>query len=270
MKSMKLMLCAAAATLAFGSAAMAQDTTPPASAAPGANPATPAAAPAAPAPAYTVAFNFAATNDYLFRGLSQTSGQYAFSGGVDVTAGQLYVGTWESKVNFGPTAGDPTNSTSVEYDLYAGWRPTVGKVALDFGVIRYGYVGEPTKAKYTYWEGKALASYASGANTLGGAFYYSPQFFGNTGGAEYFEVNDAYTVFKNATLSGAVGYQAFDSKAKAGISGYATWNVGGTYTFDPHLSLDVRYWGTDNTATTFYTKTFAGDRGVVTLKFLFP
>lgn len=269
MKSWKIMLGAAAAALAFGSAAMAQDATP-APAAPGATPAGPAATPpAAAAPPYTLAFNFAVTNDYIFRGLSQTSGEYAFSGGIDFTAGQFYLGNWDSKVNFGPTAGDPTNSTSVEYDLYGGWRPAVGPVNLDIGFIRYGYVGEPAAAHYTYWEGKILGTYATGPNTLGGAFYYSPEFFGKTGSAEYFEINDAYTVFKNATLSGAVGYQAL-TKSKAGIAGYTTWNIGGSYAFDPHISLDVRYYGTDNTATKFYTSTFAGDRGVVTLKLLFP
>lgn len=233
MKSWKIMLGAAAAALAFGSAAMAQDATP----------APAAAAPAAAAPPYTLAFNFAVTNDYVFRGLSQTSGEYAFSGGIDFTAGQFYLGNWDSKVNFGPTAGDPTNSTSVEYDLYGGWRPAVGPVNLDLGFIRYGYVGEPAAAHYTYWEVKALASYATGPNTLGGAFYYSPEYFGKTGSAEYFEINDAYTVFKNATISGAVGYQAL-TKDKAGIGGYTTWNIGGTYTAGG-LAYDLRYVGTD-------------------------
>jgi uncharacterized protein (TIGR02001 family) len=272
MKSWKLLLGAAAAALTFGSAAMAQETPAAAAPAPGATPAgAPASAPAAaPAPAYTYVFNLAYTSDYLFRGLSQTSGDGAPSGGVDVTFGQFYLGNWDSKVNFGPTAGDPGNETSVEYDLYGGFRPTLGPVALDVGFIRYGYVNAPNAAHYDYWEGKILASYATGPNTLGGAFYYSPEFFGKTGAAEYYEINDAYSgLIKNVTLSGAVGYQALD-KAKAGIKGYTTWNVGATYAFNSHIGVDVRYWGTDKDATDFYTKTFAGDRVVGTLKVTFP
>src|SRR5947199_231476 len=116
MKSWNLMLGAAAAALAFSSAAMAQT------------------APAAEAaPAYTIADNVAFTSDYLFRGLSQTSGDAAPSGGIDLTAGKFYLGTWESKVNFGATAADPQNKTAMEYDIYGGFRPTVGPIALDIG-----------------------------------------------------------------------------------------------------------------------------------------
>ena len=253
MKSWKITLGAAAAALAFGSTAMAQA---PAAAAP-------------PAPAYTFAYHVAYTSDYLFRGLSQTSGDGALSGGIDFTAGKFYLGNWDSKVNFGPTAGDPKNKTTVDYDLYGGFRPTLGAVNLDIGVIRDGYIGAPSRANYDYWEGKLAGSYASGPNTLGGAFYYSPEFFGKTGSAEYFEVNDAYVVGKTPlTISGAVGYQALD-KAKAGINGYTTWNVGGTYAFNSHVGVDLRYWGTDSKATKFYSKTFAGDRIVGTLKVAF-
>ena len=249
------MLGAAAAALAFGSTAMAQ--TAPA----------PAAEPAAPA--YTFAYNVAYTSDYLFRGLSQTSGDSAPSGGIDFTAGKFYLGGWASKVNFGATGNDPGNKTTVEYDLYGGFRPTLGAVNLDIGVIRYGYIGAPSAAHYEYWEGKLAGTYASGPNTLGGAFYYSPEFFGKTGSAQYYEINDAFAVGKiPLTISGAVGYQALD-KAKAGINGYTTWNIGGTYAFNSHVGVDLRYWGTESKATNFYTKTFAGDRIVGTLKVAF-
>jgi uncharacterized protein (TIGR02001 family) len=249
------MLGAAAAALAFSSAAMAQTA--------------PAAAAAPPAPAYTFAYNVAYTTDYLFRGLSQTSGDGALSGGIDFTAGQFYLGNWDSQVTCGSTAGDPGNKTTVEYDLYGGFRPALGPVNLDLGIVRYGYIGAPSAAHYDYWEGKILGSYASGPNTLGGAFYYSPEFFGKTGSAEYYEINDAYAIPKTpVTLSGAVGYQALD-KAKAGINGYTTWNVGGAFAFNSHISLDLRYWGTDSKGTNFYTKTFAGDRFVGTIKAAF-
>ncbi len=252
------MLGAAAAALAFSSAAMAQTAPAPAADAPA----------AAPAPAWSLAYNVAFTSDYLFRGLSQTSGDAAPSGGIDFTAGQFYLGTWESKVNFGATGNDPQNKTAMEYDLYGGFRPMLGPVALDIGIIRYGYMSAPAAAKYDYYEGKILATYAAGPNTIGGSFYYSPAFFGDTGTAEYYEINDAYAATKALTFSGAYGYQALEKK-KAGIDGYSTWNVGGTYAFNSHVGLDVRYWGTDSKATNFYTKTFAGDRFVGTVKVTF-
>jgi uncharacterized protein (TIGR02001 family) len=216
----------------------------------------------------SVAFNAAVTNDYLFRGLSQTSGDAAAQGGVDVTSGMLYAGAWLSSVDFGPTAGDPTDKTSLEYDLYGGFRPTVGPLSLDIGVIRYGYADSPKAAHYAYWEGKILASHTEGPLTIGGAFYYSPEFYGKTGDAEYYELNAAYMMASKASISGAVGYQDLDER-KVGLDGYATWNIGLGYPLTDHAAIDLRYWGTDSKATRFYTRTFAGDRLAATLKVTF-
>ncbi|HEY3697271.1 TorF family putative porin [Phenylobacterium sp.] len=221
-------------------------------------------APAGP----TVAFNAAITNDYLFRGLSQTSGKSAAQGGVDVTAGMFYAGTWLSNVDFGATASDPQNKTSIEYDLYAGVRPVLGPLNLDVGVIRYGYTDSPKAAHYDYWEGKILASHTMGPATIGAAFYYSPEFFGKVGDAEYYELNGAYTLSNKATISGAFGYQDLQ-KSKAGISNYSTWNIGVGYPVTDHIAVDLRYVDTSQKATRFYTKTFAGDRIVGTLKVTF-
>jgi len=215
-----------------------------------------------------VSFNASVTNDYVFRGLSQTSGDAAAQGGVDVGMGMFYAGTWLSNVDFGPTAGDPDNKTSIEYDLYAGVKPVLGAVNLDLGVIRYGYTDSPKVAHYDYWEGKILASTAMGPATVGAAFYYSPEFFGKTGNAEYYEINAAYTLASKASISGAFGYQDLD-KSKAGISSYTTWNVGIGYPITDHLAVDLRYIDTSHKALRFYTKTFAGDRIVGTLKATF-
>jgi uncharacterized protein (TIGR02001 family) len=224
-------------------------------------------APAAPT-GPTVAFNAALTTDYLFRGLSQTSGDAAASGGVDVTYKMFYAGTWLSKVNFGPTVNDPQNKTSIEYDIYGGVRPVWGPVTFDIGLIRYGYVDSPSAANYEYFEAKLLANYVQGPIAVGGAFYYSPAFFGDTGSAEYYEINGGYTLKSKASISGAVGYQSLD-KDKAGLSGYTTWNIGIGYPITDHFAIDLRYWGTDSHASNFYTKTFAGDRLVGTLKATF-
>src|SRR5258706_11041057 len=80
----------------------------------------------------TVAFNVGIASDYMFRGLDQSAGQPAAFGGIDVTAGKFYVGTWISHVDF---EGDNalfdegnTNNTLAEVDLYGGFRPTLGPV----------------------------------------------------------------------------------------------------------------------------------------------
>lgn len=251
MKVLKLSLCAAAASLGLAGAALAED-------------APAAAAPTGPA----FAFNAAYSSDYIFRGISQTGGDGAASGGIDVTYNMLYAGTWLSQVDFGPTAGDPQNKTKMEYDLYGGIRPVLAGFNLDLGFIRYGYTDSPSAAHYTYWEGKLLASRAIGPVTVGGAFYYSPEYFGKVGDAEYFELNAAYSFKNKATVSGAVGYENLD-KSKAGIDGYTTWNLGVTYPITDHFGIDLRYSDTDSKARRFYTSNFAGDRLTASLKATF-
>src|SRR3982751_704951 len=103
MKILKLSLLAAAATLAIGGVAHAED-----------------------APPFKLAFNIGANTDYVFRGISQTDEDPSVFGGVDATfAGIGYAGVWVSNVDFG-------NGTDAEFDLYAGVKPTAGPVSFDF------------------------------------------------------------------------------------------------------------------------------------------
>jgi uncharacterized protein (TIGR02001 family) len=245
MKTLKIALCAATASLAFASVALAEGMAAP-----------------------TISYNAAITSDYVFRGISQTKGKPAVSGGIDAASGMVYAGAWLSNVDFGPTLGDPENKTNLEYDLYAGVKPVLEGINLDIAVIRYGYASSPSAANYAYWEGKIAASKAIGNATVGGVFYYSPEFFGETGNAYYYEANGAYALPNKLTVSGALGYQDLE-KSKAGINGYTTWNLGLAYPLSDHISIDVRYSGTDSKAKDFYTDKFAGDRFAASLKAAF-
>lgn len=173
-------------------------------------------------------------SDYMFRGVSQTSGNPALQGGLDYTNGIFYAGVWGSNVDFG---ADET----LETDFYAGARPTFGPLSLDFGVIGYFYPGSTDVAgEYDYVEGKIAASFAPVENlTLGGALYYSPEFFGETGEALYAEANGAYAFSDAFSVSGAYGVQDVD------LSGdYETWNLGAAYTVVSY-KFDLRYYDTD-------------------------
>ena len=245
MKSLKIALCIATASLAFGSVALAEDTAAP-----------------------SLAYSAAVSSDYIFRGISQTKGKPAVNGGIDATAGMFYASAWLSNVDFGPSEADPDNDTNLEYDLYAGIAPVVSGIDLDIGVIRYGYVNSPSDANFTFWEGKIGAYKTIGDATIGAEFYYSPEFFGETGQAYYYEASAAYVLPIKATISGAIGYQDLEEE-KAGITGYTTWNLGLTYPLNDHFGIDVRYSGTDSKATDFYTDKFAGDRFTASLKAAF-
>ena len=212
MKTLKLALLAAVASLAVGGVAQAEDAKSD----------------------VAVAFNLGVASDYVFRGVSQTNEDPQIFGGVDVTIGKAYVGLWTSNVDFG-------NSTSAEFDIYGGFKPTLGAVSLDIGLIYYGYANKPSGPDEAYWEGKIAASVAAGPATIGAAVYYSPEFFGETGTAVYYELNGALPIKDTKfSLSGAVGHQEID----AGGS-YSTWNAGVGFAATDHVSFDLRYWDTD-------------------------
>lgn len=210
MRTLKIALAAAVGSLALAGAAQAQDGGP------------------------SFAFNIGANNDYVFRGFSQTDEEPSVFGGVDATIGIGYAGVWASNVDFG-------DSTDIEFDLYAGIKPTLGPVTFDLGVIYYGYVDQPSGADYDYWEGKIAASMPAGPATLGVAAYYSPNFFGAVDDALYYEANAAVTIPETKfSISGALGHQQLE-----GPGDYTTWNVGVGFALTDHFAVDVRYIDTD-------------------------
>ena len=206
MRTLKLALAAAVGSLALAGAAHAADGGP------------------------SIAFNIGANTDYVFRGFSQTDEDPSVFGGADVSMGIGYAGVWVSNVDFG-------NGTDAEFDLYAGIKPTAGPVSFDIAVIYYGYIDAPSGSHEAYWEGKVAASVPAGPATLGAAVYYSPEFFGKTGDAFYYEVNAAVPVPNTKfTVSGALGRQEIDKAAD-----YTTWNAGVGFALNDHIGFDVRY-----------------------------
>lgn len=198
------------------------------------------------------AFNVAATTDYVFRGASQTNEDPALQAGVDLTYGSFYAGAWASNVDFG-------DDTDAEIDVYGGFRTEANGFALDFGVVGYGYVNEPSAADYGYVEFKAAASRAIGPLTAGVAVFYSPDFFGVDETATYLEGNAAFTPMDKVTVSAAVGKQWLDV-----TDDYTTWNIGAAYALTDNLAVDVRYHDTDVDNAPLYD-----GRVVGTLKVLF-
>ncbi|HEY2358681.1 MAG TPA: TorF family putative porin [Phenylobacterium sp.] len=219
MKFLKLSLLAATATLAIAGAARADD------------------APAAPAAVKPLAivFNVGAASDYQFRGVSQTDNSAQIFGGADVTIeGMAYVGVWLSNVDF-------NNGTRMEYDIYGGIKPVLGPVTVDLGVIRYGYTNQPSGPREEYAEWKVAPSIALGPATVGLAYYYSDNFFGETGSANYYELNGSMPIGKTPfSVSGALGHQQVK-----GPLDYTTWNLGVGYALNSHIGFDLRYWDTD-------------------------
>lgn len=116
-------------------------------------------------PVYTVTGNLSITNQYVFRGLTQTDGKPALQGGIDYAhSGGFYFGTWLSNISWytdqnagvasAPVAlaspgsvGAPylprrSNSANLEWDLYGGYKRTYRESwTIDTGIIGYYYPG---------------------------------------------------------------------------------------------------------------------------------
>ncbi|UDF02261.1 TorF family putative porin [Asticcacaulis sp. AND118] len=171
-----------------------------------------------------LSYNIAATNNYVWRGISQSDKEAAVQGGIDYTNGSFYAGTWASNVDFGGDA-------SLEVDVYAGVKPTVGNWAFDFGAIYYAY---PDEDDLNFGELKAGFTHPMGKGSIGAAMYTNWETLENP----YYELNAAYPLTDKWSVSGAMGKQELDG------GDYTTWNVGLGYALTENLSIDARYWDT--------------------------
>lgn len=81
--------------------------------------------------------NVGATSNYLWRGLEQTNGRSAVSGGIDYEADSgLYIGTWASNADW-------AEGMTYELDVYGGYSATINEaVSYDIGFIYYAYPDE--------------------------------------------------------------------------------------------------------------------------------
>ncbi|MEL7536649.1 MAG: TorF family putative porin [Pseudomonadota bacterium] len=102
--------------------------------------------------------NAAASNNYIWRGLTQSENEAAVSGGIDFAADNgFYAGTWASNVSYAP--GDVF---SYEHDVYFGFAGEAGDISYDFGYLYYNY---DSAAEFDF--GEIYGSIGFGAFSLG-------------------------------------------------------------------------------------------------------
>ena len=91
-----------------------------------------------------VSGNLGLTNDYRFRGISQSQNAPAVQGGIDYNhKSGFYIGNWNSSVS----SSVYTNGSGVESDVYAGYKKEIVKgVTLDVGSYNYFYPRATTTA----------------------------------------------------------------------------------------------------------------------------
>jgi uncharacterized protein (TIGR02001 family) len=190
----------------------------------------------------TASVNFGAASSYQFRGVNQNvNDETQIFGGADVSFGSFYVGGWASNADFGTDA-------NLEVDAYAGFKPKLGPVQLDLGVLGYFY---PQEEDLRIFEVKAAATVANEAGmSLTGSVFYSPE-AGKDGPAYVYGEIAAAAPIPGAkigpfalSVNGAVGTATYDDNLF--LPDYTNWKVGLTAATESGWAVDLFYTDTNN------------------------
>ncbi len=189
----------------------------------------------------TTSVNFGAASSYQFRGVNQNvSDDVQIFGGLDVSAGSFYVGTWLSNMDFGTKA-------NLEVDAYAGFKPKLGPVQLDLAVLGYFY---PQEKDLRIFEAKAAATVANEAGmSLTGSVFYSPEagkdgpsyWYGEVAGA--LPIPGAKLGPFALSLNAAVGTANYETNPV--YPDYTNWKLGVTAATESGWAVDLFYTDTD-------------------------
>src|SRR5688572_8413123 len=151
-----------------------------------------------------VTSTWTATNDYDFRGNSQSATDPALQGSLDYAHDSgWYIGAWASNVDFQANGAQ----TDIEVDLYTGFTKTLESgFAYDVGIVGYQY--DESDANY-------LEVYGSIAKDWFKAkLWYSPDFAGDTTSGDteawYLEANGTWALPSNFSILAHVGYSTGD------------------------------------------------------------
>ncbi len=227
-------------------------------------------APAAEAPAAPevspITANVTITNDYRYRGITQSNYQPAIQGGFDYAhESGLYIGNWNSTINWVANTTNNGVRAPVEMDFYGGFKKElIGEgFASDFGVLQYYYPQSGSYPAGSMLNPNTTELYVAQNFTFGPVTgfvkvnYSLTNIFGipNSGGSFYPDLTANYdTGFWGISLNGHVGYQYVAGQPQSTISAtngslnnlsYTDWKIGATKDFGGGLSLAAAYVSTN-------------------------
>lgn len=138
--------------------------------------------------------NIGAYNQYVFRGVDQTSNGAAVQGGLDYASDSgVYVGSWASNTSFAGT----------EVDLYGGYAGKIGELGFDVGGLYYYYTDA---SAFNTLEGYFGLSYQA----LSAKYFYTSDYFGTDESASYLTGTVGLPLSPTLKLSLNVGYNFGD------------------------------------------------------------
>ena len=160
-------------------------------------------------------------NDYIWRGISQTSNGATIQGSFDMThESGVYFGAWASNVEFGDT------NNSMELDLYAGYTNEIDlggmPLTYDIGFLHYEY---PEQTDLNFNEVYFGLGISPIEDLNLGAKYYQDIGVGNHFATGYTDLSADYTLpdwLWNLQIITHAGYY----NRRAGANDYWDWKVG--------------------------------------------
>jgi uncharacterized protein (TIGR02001 family) len=171
------------------------------------------------------------TNEYYYRGLSQTDDAPAIQGSLDYSADLVkdvvaaYLGVWGSNVDFNEASG--IDGATVEMDWYGGLKGMIGSTGLswDTGFIYYWYPGADSSLNYDFVEAKFALGYDFGFLSVTGSYNWSPDFFAASGTAHYPKLAINVPVMGKVDLGAYIARQYIENNARYGSPDYTEYNL---------------------------------------------
>ena len=182
---------------------------------------------------HSLAGNLSLVSEYRYRGISQTDFRPAVQGGFDYAhSNGFYAGVWGSNISWLADAGAASGS-SVELDLYAGFKNTVGEFSYDVGVLQYYYPGN-----FGAWTSagnpkpNTTELYIAGSWKMFTLKYSHAvtDLFGvkDSDGSNYVDLSANFDVGAGVTLGAHAGHQKVRN---ASDCSYSDWKVGASKDF---------------------------------------
>jgi uncharacterized protein (TIGR02001 family) len=172
------------------------------------------------------------TNDYDFRGASQSATDPAVQASLDYAHDSgFYIGAWASNVDFGEAA-----DVNYELDLYTGFSGGAEDgLGWDAGLVYYTY----EDSDFNYPEIYLKLSYGM----FSGALFYSNDYVNSSQSAEYVSGDVSVPLPQNFTINAHAGYSFgdfWDGEDGDPSSDYLDWSVGVGYTAG-HFDLALKW-----------------------------
>ncbi len=194
----------------------------------------------APEPDFTLSYNVGVVTDYRYRNISQTRLKPTVQGGVDFAhKSGFYLGAWGSGIKWIKDGG---GDTSVEIDVYGGYKFEAGPVAMDVGVLTYNYpshklaISPNTQELYAAGTfGPATLKYSHSVSNLFG--------FASSKNSYYVELAATFDLGSGFSLTPHVGYQKVKNNAPFS---YTDYSVALGYDFGNGVTASLALVDTDN------------------------